>query len=125
MVCCVYSDSPQRRDSNENTQHTVMLQKIKEILIIPPDLALLSILTGSNYPCLELIFMVPKMFEPMKFDCTQCRILPLASAIKYVMAVNLFALDSKIFLLPCVHFNSISGLSGQWKGDNERPCAMK
>ena len=37
---------------------------------MPPDLALLSTLTGSNYPCLELIFMVPKVFEPLKFDCT-------------------------------------------------------
>ena len=43
-------------------------RKIKEILIMPPDLALLSILIGSNYLCLELIFMVPKMFEPLKFD---------------------------------------------------------
>ena len=40
----------------------------KDNPIIPSDLALLSILTGSNYPCLELIFMVPKMFEPLKFD---------------------------------------------------------
>ena len=44
-------------------------QKIKEILIMPPDLALLSTLIGSNYSCLELIFMVPKVFEPLKFDC--------------------------------------------------------
>ena len=36
---------------------------------MPPDLALLSTLIGSNYPCLELIFMIPKVFEPMKFDC--------------------------------------------------------
>ena len=34
------------------------------------DLALLSTLIGSNYPCLELIFMVPKVFEPLKFDCS-------------------------------------------------------
>ena len=39
---------------------------------MPPDLALLSTLNGSNYPCLELIFMVPKVFEPLKFDCI-CR----------------------------------------------------
>ena len=38
---------------------------------MPPDLALLSILTGSNYPCLELIFMVPKVFEPLKFDLSR------------------------------------------------------
>ena len=42
---------------------------------MPPDLALLSTLTGSNYLCLELIFMVPKVFEPLKFDCSlQCLI---------------------------------------------------
>ena len=34
-----------------------------------PDLALSSTLIGSNYPCLELIFLVPKVFEPLKFDC--------------------------------------------------------
>ena len=43
-------------------------RKIKEILIISPDKALLSTLIGSNYPCLELIFMVPKVFKPLKFD---------------------------------------------------------
>ena len=32
---------------------------------MPADLALLSTLIGSNYPCLELIFMVPKVFEPL------------------------------------------------------------
>ena len=36
---------------------------------MPPDLALLSTLIGSNYPCLELIFMAPKVFEPLKFHC--------------------------------------------------------
>ena len=45
-------------------------RKIKKTLIMPPGLALLSTLTGSNYPCLELILMVPKVFEPLKFDCT-------------------------------------------------------
>ena len=37
---------------------------------MPPDMGLLSTLIGSNYPCLELIFMVPKVFEPLKFDCS-------------------------------------------------------
>ena len=36
---------------------------------MPSDLALSSTHTGSNYPCLELVFMVPKVFEPLKFDC--------------------------------------------------------
>ena len=35
-----------------------------------PDLALLSTLAGLNYPGLKLIFMVPKVFEPLKFDCS-------------------------------------------------------
>ena len=35
---------------------------------MPSDLTLLSTLFGSNYPCLELHFMVPKVFEPLKFD---------------------------------------------------------
>ena len=42
-------------------------RKSKENLILPPDLALSSTLIGSNYPCLELIFMVPKVFVPSKF----------------------------------------------------------
>ena len=71
-VYCVYSlESPHWGDSIENTQHTVMLRKIKEIFIMPPDLVLLSTLNGSNYPCLELNFMVPKVFEPLKFDCIE------------------------------------------------------
>ena len=70
MVYCVYSlESPHRGDFNENTKYTFILQKIKEILIKLPDLALLSTLIGSNYPCLELIFMVPEVFEPLKLDC--------------------------------------------------------
>ena len=36
---------------------------------MPHDLRLSSTLIGSNYPCLELIFMVPKVFQPLKFDC--------------------------------------------------------
>ena len=33
------------------------------------DLAPWLTLSGSNYPCLEKNSMVPKMFEPLKFDC--------------------------------------------------------
>ena len=70
MVYCVYSlESSHLGDSNENTQYNFIFWKIKEILIKPPDLVLLSIFIGSNYPCLELIFMVPKVFEQLKFDC--------------------------------------------------------
>ena len=40
----------------------------KDIPTAPPDLALESTLNGSNYPCLEQIFIVPRVFEPLKFD---------------------------------------------------------
>ena len=36
---------------------------------MPPDLALCLTLISSKYPCLEHIFMVPKVFEPLKFHC--------------------------------------------------------
>ena len=37
---------------------------------MPSDLPLWLTLSGSNYPCLEQIFIVPKMFELLGFDCT-------------------------------------------------------
>ena len=41
MVYSVFSlESPHRGDSNENTQNTFMLKKIKKIHIMPPDLAI-------------------------------------------------------------------------------------
>ena len=39
------------------------------ISIVPPGVALIVTFRGSNYRCLEQIFMVPKGFEPSKFDC--------------------------------------------------------
>ena len=62
-------------DSNEYTQHSFsliyILKKIEKmtICIIPLGLALLSVTIGSNYPCLEQIFIVQKVFEPSKFLC--------------------------------------------------------
>ena len=41
----------------------------KAIPIMPPGLALWLTLINSNYPCLEHIFMVPEVFEPLKFYC--------------------------------------------------------
>ena len=44
------------------------------ISIMPPGMALTVTLRGSNYRCLEQIFMVPKGFEPSKFDCILWRV---------------------------------------------------
>ena len=40
------------------------------ISTVPPGVALIVSFRSSNYRCLEQIFMVPKGFEPSKFDCT-------------------------------------------------------
>ena len=75
IVCCLYSlESIHRVNSNEYAQHTIILLKIENISInyhhLLPDPTPWLNLTGSNYPSLEQISMVPKMFEPLKFDCT-------------------------------------------------------
>ena len=74
IICCVYSlEWPHRGDSTEYTQHTIILLKSENISIIyrrlPPDLAPWLNLIGLNYPSLEQISSVPKMFKPLKFDC--------------------------------------------------------
>ena len=63
-------ESPHRGDSNEYTQHTIILLQIENISIknyrhLLSDLAPWLNLIGSNYPSLEQISMVPKMFEPV------------------------------------------------------------
>ena len=63
VVFCVYSlELP-----HWYTQHTVIVEIIEKN---PEIIALASWLTlsGSNYPYLEQIFIVPKMFKPLKFD---------------------------------------------------------
>ena len=67
-------ESPLWGDSNEYKQHTFKIQITEKryltiISIVPPGVALLVTFQGSSYRCLEQIFMVPKGFEPSKFDC--------------------------------------------------------
>ena len=72
-VCCVHSlESPRWGNSNEYTQHTFIIPKRYPtiISIMPPGMELIVTLRCSNYRCLEQIIMVPKGFEPSKFDCT-------------------------------------------------------
>ena len=68
MVCCVYSlESPRWGDSNQNTRHTLILKEIGKIF-------LLCLLTWRcNQPSRARttpVSKVPKVFEPLKFDCT-------------------------------------------------------
>ena len=70
----VYSLEPLHQgDSNEYTEHTIIVLKIEKISLnyryLFPELVPWVTLSGSNYPCLERISMVPKMFEPLRFVC--------------------------------------------------------
>ena len=72
MVYCVYTiESSRWGDSNENTNIPSFLKKIENIFVL--SLALWLTFICSNYPCLELIIMVPKVFEPLKFYSSQLR----------------------------------------------------
>ena len=69
-------ESPHRGYSNECTQHTIKLLKIEKTSLnysdLPSELALWLTPSGSSYPRLKQIFIIPKMFEPLKFDCNFC-----------------------------------------------------
>ena len=74
IVCWMYSlELPHRGNSNEYTQHTIIVLKIKNISLnyryLFPELVPWLTLSGSNYPYLEWISMVPKMFKPLRVDC--------------------------------------------------------
>ena len=45
------------------------IENRKDTPILPSDLALWLTLISSNYPCLEHIFIVPKVFEPFNLYC--------------------------------------------------------
>ena len=66
-------ESLHQGDANEYTQHTIIVKKIEKTSLnyqhLLPDLAQLLTLSGSNYPYPEQVSVVPKMFEPLKFDC--------------------------------------------------------
>ena len=78
---------------------------------MPPDLALLSTLTGSNYLCLELIFMVPKVFEPLKLTVFLLHIitynLVTSSASERIVRGHLFMTAPPCNALNFIYFLSV------------------
>ena len=65
-------ESPHWGSFNEYNQHTIIVYIEKTFLNychLLPYLAPWFTLSGSNYPYLEQVSMVPKMFEPLKLDC--------------------------------------------------------
>ena len=62
MVCCMYSSElPHWGNSNEYTQHIIIVCKIEKTSLnyrhLFPDLAPWLTLNGSNYPCLQQFFI--------------------------------------------------------------------
>ena len=53
-------------------KHLHVKENRKYIPFMPLDLALWFTLISSNYPCLEHIFMVPKVYEPLSFYYIYC-----------------------------------------------------
>ena len=51
---------------------------------MPPSMALIVILRGSDYRSLEQMFMVPKGFEPSKFDCMKILFFPEYKVLHYM-----------------------------------------
>ena len=70
---------PHWGNSNEYTQHTINIQKVEKNSLnyqnLFPGLAPWFTLSEPNYPWLKPYPMVPKMFEPLKFDCTMISLL--------------------------------------------------
>ena len=84
----VSNPGPLTYESGALPEHTTYLhvkENRKDIHIMPPTL------TSSNYPCVEHVFIVPKMFEPLRFYCS-----------------------SDIFLLPKQSKNSGSCKTSEW-----------
>ena len=69
ILCVLIRIASMRRFYLEHTTYLHVKENREDILIMTPDLALLLTLISSNYPCLEHIFIVPKVFEPLKFYC--------------------------------------------------------
>ena len=79
--------------SNEYTQHTIIVWKIEKTSLnyrqLPPDVAPSLTLSDLNYTYLEQVSMVPKIFEPLKFDCINMPPLPQLLEVQWALTTIL------------------------------------
>ena len=69
------------------------------ISIMPPGMTRIVTFRGSNYRCLEQIFMVPKGFVPSKFDCNIFCLSLLSEAGQIMLTIkSQLSHPSKIFI---------------------------
>ena len=69
-VCCMFSlESPQRGDSNENTQYTIFNMNKKNTLNYPKSAAMGFFSKGLKNEFETAVVNEPSVFEPLKFYC--------------------------------------------------------
>ena len=69
-VCCVFAlESPQRGDSNENTQYTIFNMNKKNTLNYPKSGAKGFFSKGLGNEFETAVVNEPSVFEPLKFNC--------------------------------------------------------
>ena len=67
MLCILIGIASMRRFQLEHTTYHHIKGNREGIPMMPSELALWLTLISSNYPCLQHIFMIPKVLEPLKF----------------------------------------------------------
>ena len=105
---------------------------MKYISSLPPVLALWLILTSSNYPCLEHIFIVSKVFELLRFDCKHGQMLniqkhryrPHKRKCDQVLASSMYHLPI-IIHLPCLCVWLICQSKNEKKKKKKILCQIK
>ena len=90
ILCVLIRIASMRWFKSAHTTYLHVKANRKYILIMPPDLALWLTHISSNQPCLEYIFMVPKVFEPLKLTLTT----------SFICSEKLFQLRFNISLPP-------------------------
>ena len=94
IVCVLIRIASMRRFKWEHTKYLHDKDNQNDTPSMPPDLALRLTLTSLNYPCLEHIFIVPKMFEPLKFYCNLFQYTIAAGKNEYLYSRPLFVSDA-------------------------------
>ena len=78
-----------------------IIENRKYIPFMPSDLALSLTFIRSNHPCPEHIFMVPKVFEPLKFCCNSCRCLTLSYYFHFLISSKITFLKENLQVVLC------------------------
>ena len=68
MLCVFIRIASMSRFLIEHIAYLYVRETRKAMSFMPPVLAIRLTLISSNYPCLKHLFMLPEVFETLKFD---------------------------------------------------------